>query len=130
MKYLIIAAIIVLAYTDHVVSPSTPVGPPHHVGHVGGLTDWNHDGIPDQYEGYGHGWGNSGWGNHWGGVGNWGHHLGGLTDWNHDGIPDQYEGWNNGWGNNGWGNNGWGNHWGNGWGNEWNHWGNGLNNWW
>ena len=113
MKYLLLAAVLAFAFCDHVIGGGVVgVG-----GYTTGLTDFNHDGIPDQYEGWNRGWGNH-WGNHWGGAwphttGTWGHHYGGLTDWNHDGIPDQYEGWNHGWGN------GWGNHWGNNWNNWW-----------
>ena len=110
MKYLLACAIIAMAFANHLVSGPTVGGAwPGHWGNTrvvgGGLTDWNHDGIPDQWEGNWHGW--NGW-NNWN---HWGSPYGQvLTDFDHDGIPDQWEGRWGGW-------------------NNWNNW-NGWNGWW
>ena len=49
MKYLLIFAIVGFTLADTIIGGGTVgVGYPHHVGGVyGGLTDFNHDGIPD-----------------------------------------------------------------------------------
>ena len=128
MKYLFAIALLTFAAANTVVSGGVVNGGwPGHWGGArvvgdgwgswGGLTDWDHDGIPDQWEHNWGGWNGAAWPHHWGNTwgNNWGWNdwgwndrvvvndgwgsWGGLTDWNRDGIPDQWEhnSWNRWW---------------------------------